>query len=266
MAGPCKTLIGMIHAGALPGTPRADTPIRNLVDRAVEEARTLRDAGFRSLLLENMHDRPYLYGTVGPEITAAMTALAVAVRAAVPDAELGVQVLAAANVEAIAVALASGASFVRAENFAFAQVADEGLMARAEAGPLLRYRRQIGADAVRIVADVKKKHAAHAVTADLSLAEAARACEFFGADVLVVSGVATGRPAAVHDVAEAKSAVAIPVWVGSGVTPENLESLWPHADGFIVGSYLKHDGIWSNPIDRGRAQELVRRFRSLGGA
>ena len=83
--------------------------------------------------------------------------------------------------------------------FVFAHVADEGL-ARAAAGPLLRYRRQIGADHIAVFADIKKKHASHAMTADVSIAEAARAAEFFGADGVIVTGAATGKPVEPADV------------------------------------------------------------------
>ena len=51
----------------------------------------------------------------------------------------------------------------------------------------------------------------------------------------------------------------MPTIVGSGITSENL----PHyadADAFIVGSSIKKDGIWSNPIDPDRALALVRAF------
>ena len=137
---------------------------------AVGEAQVYKAAGFDGLLLENMHDRPYLKGAVGPEIVAALAVVGREVRRAVA-LPLGVQVLAGANHAALAVALGCGASFVRVEGFVFAHVADEGLI-EAAAGELLRYRRHIGADAVRIFADIKKKHASHAITADLSIAEA----------------------------------------------------------------------------------------------
>jgi uncharacterized protein len=251
-----KAVVGMIHVGALPGTPRNAARIEEIVAQAAAEAEIYTRAGVDGLLIENMHDVPYLCGQVGPEIVAGMTAVGVAVRRASP-LPLGVQILAAANHEALATALACGAAFVRVENFAYAHVADEGLMPTAEAGPLLRYRRQIGAEHIAVVADVKKKHSSHAITADVSLAEAAHAIEFFGADGIVVTGVATGQPTAVEDVATVRKAVKIPVCIGSGLTPENLPQLWPHADVFIVGSYLKVGGLWSNAIDAGRLKRFM---------
>lgn len=59
------------------------------------------------LIVENMHDRPYTV-CPGPEVTAVMTAISAAVRRSCPHLALGVQVLSAANQQAIAVALAAG--------------------------------------------------------------------------------------------------------------------------------------------------------------
>src|SRR5437867_8520713 len=162
-----RALIGVIHVGALPGSPSSRLGVEALAESAVREARMLRDAGFHGLIIESMHDRPYLRGTAGTETVAAMAVIAREVRheSRLP---LGVQILAAANREALAVAMASGAAFIRAEAFVFAHVADEGLL-EAGAGELLRYRRAIGAEGVRVFADIKKKHSAHAIPADVSL-------------------------------------------------------------------------------------------------
>ena len=258
--GAPRALVGMLHVSALPGTPRASESLDAIIERAVGEARVYRDAGFHGVMIENMHDRPYLNRAVGPEIVAAITAIAAEVRRAMP-LPLGIQVLAGANREALAVALASGASFIRAEGFVFAHVADEGVI-EADAGALLRYRRAIGAEQVRVLADVKKKHAAHALTADVDLVETARAAAFFLADGVVVTGVATGRPADPVEVRAVRDAVDVPVLVGSGVTPDNIGSF--DADGFIVGSSVKHGGCWSNALDRARVEAIARGFAATG--
>ncbi|MGE0455678.1 MAG: BtpA/SgcQ family protein [Vicinamibacteria bacterium] len=255
--GSRRALIGMVHVGALPGTPRSNAPIEQLAEEAVAEARLLAANGFHSVMLENMHDRPYLRRGVGPEVVAAMAVIGREVRRAVP-LPLGVQLLAGANREALSVALACGAAFVRAEGFVFAHVADEGLI-ESDAGELLRFRRAIGAEAIAVFADVKKKHSAHALTADVGLAETARAAEFFLADAVVVTGASTGRPARPEDVAEVAGAVAIPVLVGSGATPENVRG-YAAADGIIVGSALKRDGLWSNPLDPARVAAMRAAF------
>jgi uncharacterized protein len=254
---PPKALIGMVHVRALPGSPRGHLSIDEIVSIAADEARLLADTGFDAVIIENMHDRPYVHGDHGPETVAAMTRVGLAVRDAAPDLPLGVQILSGGNREAVAIAAAVGASFIRCENFVFAHVADEGVLLRAEAGTLLRYRKQIGAESVRIFADIKKKHASHAITADVSIAEAAEAAEFFGADGVIVTGTATGRPAALEEVAAVADATDLPLLVGSGVTPELAASLLRHADGVIVGSAIKQGGLWSNPIDADRCRAMV---------
>lgn len=266
---PAPSLIGVVHVGALPGTPRAAESLPRVVARAVADARAYHAAGFDALVVENMHDRPYLRGGVGPEIVAAMTAVGLAVRAAVP-LPLGVQILAGANREALAVALACGAEFVRVEGFVFAHVADEGII-ESSAAELLRYRRAIGAEHVRVYADIKKKHSAHAITADVPLVDTAHAAEFFLADGVVVSGTETGRPTAPEEVEAVAGAVRIPVLVGSGVTPENAGA-YGRAAGLIVGSWVKREGHWANDVDPGRAATLAEAYRravqasSSGGA
>jgi membrane complex biogenesis BtpA family protein len=258
--GAPRALIGMIHVGALPGTPAAHHAIDKLVLDAVAEARVYRDAGFTALAIENMHDRPYVKGPAGPEIVAAMTAVGREIKRET-GLPLGVQVLAGANREAIAVAHACGAEFVRVEGYVFAHVADEGILESC-AGDLLRYRRAIGAVRVRVFADIKKKHSAHAITADVTLAETAKAAEFFLADGVIVTGTATGEPASEADVADVVAAVKTPVLVGSGLTPANLARYAP-AHGFIVGSSVKVGGLWSNALDRAAVDAVARAFAAL---
>ena len=255
-----RALIGVVHLHALPGTPANKLELAAIASIAVNEARLYRNAGFHAVLIENTHDRPYLKASVGPEIVAAMSVVGAEVRRSV-ELPLGIQILAGANSSAVAVALSCGASFVRVEGFVFAHVADEGLI-ESSAGALLRYRRAIGADHIRVFADVKKKHSAHAITADVDIAETARAAEFFLVDGVIVSGLATGQPAEPNEVAAVARAVSVPTLVGSGITAENIRR-FPDADAFIVGSSIKQDGLWSNPIDQRRTNELARAFKAL---
>jgi membrane complex biogenesis BtpA family protein len=258
--GAPRALIGVIHVQALPGTPSSRVGIEAIVDAAAGEARLYADAGFHAVAIENMHDRPYLKREVGPEIVAGMTAVGRELRRSVSLA-LGVQVLAGANRAALAVAHACGACFVRVEGFVFAHVADEGLI-ESDAGELLRYRRAIGADAVRVFADVKKKHSAHALTADVDIVETARAAEFFQADGVLVTGTSTGQPADASEVRAVSQAVSVPTLVGSGITAENVVQ-YAAADAFIVGSSLKREGRWTEPLEPDRLLALRRAFDAL---
>lgn len=250
-----KPVVGVIHVGALPGTPRGSQTVSELVISARSEAKIYRECGVDGIIIENMHDVPYLRGEVGPEIVAAMTAIATEVKTEC-GLPVGIQILAGANIEAMAVAHAAGLDFIRAEGYAYAHVADEGLI-QASAAKLLRYRRMIGATRVQVWADVKKKHSAHAITADVSLGATAETVEFMGADCVIVTGNVTGEAPKVADVQEAKSHCHLPILLGSGISETNVTDFYREADGFIIGSAFKVDGLWSNTIDPSRVTRFI---------
>lgn len=257
-----KAIIGMIHVDALPGTPRFSSALPAIIAKAKTEAEIYQKAGIDMLAIENMHDLPYLSQTVGPEIVAAMAVIGYEVKKAT-GLRCGVQILAGANIESLAVAQAAGLDFVRVEGFVFAHVADEGLIT-ASAGSLMRYRRQIGGDKILVLSDIKKKHSAHALTADLDIAEIARAAEFFLSDGVIVTGASTGAFASLEELQRVKNAVTIPVLVGSGITIENVADYLAIADALIVGSYFKKGGHWSQAVDFERVRrfmEIVRQLR-----
>ena len=244
-------LVGMVHCLALPGSPGWGGDMKAVLARAESDATALLAGGCDAILVENMGDLPFLRGHVAPETTAAMAV--VAHRLAALGAPIGIQLLAAANREALGVAVAAGAQFIRVEGFAYGHLADEGWI-DACAGPLLRTKATLKTP-IEIWADVQKKHAAHAMTADLGLAELAKGATFCGADVVILSGKATGSPTSSEDV-EAASATGCPVAVGSGVTPENAALLSAISDALIVGSFLKVDGHWKNPVDSSRVTAI----------
>lgn len=247
----------MVHVGAMAGTPRCAHGIQEIADRARKEATLLAEGGFDAVIIENMHDVPYLRREVGPEVVAGMSIVASAVRDAVA-CPVGVQILAGANREAVAVAHAAGLGFIRAEGFVYAAVADEGILEEADAGRLMRYRKMIGAEDVRVICDIKKKHSAHSITADVTLAETVRAAEFFCADGVIVTGVSTGRPTSLDDLREVRQATKLPVAVGSGATPDTLRELFEYADAVIIGSWYKAGGRWENDPDPARVEQLVK--------
>lgn len=251
----------MVHIGALPGTPRNTMKINAIISEALRETLILTEGGVDAIMIENMHDRPYLNRNAGPETVAVMTAVATQIKQAF-NIPLGIQILAGANKEALAVALAAGFDFIRAEGFVFGHLADEGWM-NSDAGELLRYRKQIGAEHISIFTDVKKKHSAHALTNDISIVETAKAAEFFLSDGVIVTGSATGVKASVIEVREVKAAIKVPVIIGSGIDSENIQEFWDYADAFIVGSSLKKDGNWENEVDKSRVVKLMEKVNIL---
>ncbi|HEX8922704.1 MAG TPA: BtpA/SgcQ family protein [Pyrinomonadaceae bacterium] len=258
-----KPVIGMIHLDALPGTPVSKLTVGELTELALGEARIYRECGVDAVMIENTHDTPYQRAAVGAEIIAAMAVIgrSVKIESKLPT---GVQVLAAANTQALAVAHAAGLDFIRAEGYAFAHVADEGLI-ESSAADVLRYRRMLAAERIQVWADIKKKHSSHAITADISLGEMAAAVEFMRGDAVIVTGGVTGEPPRLDDMRVAKARTSLPVLLGSGVNSDNLADYYALADGFIVGSAFKAEGHWANPIERTRVERFMAKVQKLRG-
>ena len=251
-----KPIIAMIHTGPSPGV-RGYLCIQSAVERAVAEAEVYLAAGVDGIMIENMHDFPCVHEReMGPEVAAFMTRVAYAVKRRARYTPVGIQVLFQGNKTALAVALAAGCDFVRAEGWTHTHISDKGLC-DASAGTVLRYRNQIDANQIPVFADIKKKHAAHTLTADVSITEMAQCMELHQADALVVTGGHTGEAPALEDVQAVSEATALPLLVGSGTTPDNYGEFYPYADGFIVGSILKEGGRWDAPVCSRRVERLV---------
>jgi predicted TIM-barrel enzyme len=109
---------------------------------------------------------------------------------------------------------------------------------------------------VLVFGDIKKKHSAHAITADVDIVETAKAAEFFSIDGVVVSGAATGSPTDPGEVQAVSGAVSVPTIIGSGITADNI-ARYPGADAFFVGSSVKSDGVWSGRLDAARVREIA---------
>jgi len=240
-----------------PGSPRYDgRPIQEIYDAALRDCLAYAEGGIDGLIIENHGDVPFLRPQdIGHETAAFMTA--VTTRAiAETGLPTGINVLANAPVPAFAVAAASGASFIRVNQWANAYVANEGFL-DGEAALALRYRRQISAGDVAVFADSHVKHGAHAITGDRTVTELTRDLEFFDADAIIATGQRTGDAASDEELTEVTSATGLPVLVGSGVTRENAQRILAKANGVIIGSSLKRDGVWWNEVETARVQDFM---------
>jgi len=259
--GITKPIIGMVHVNALPGTPNYKGNIKNIIARAVQEAIIYKNSGIDAIAIENMHDVPYLKNTVGHEISTLMSIIAyeVKIKTQLP---IGIQILAGANKEALAAAHSAGIDFIRAEGFVFAHVADEGII-ESNAGEILRYRKQIGADNIMVFTDIKKKHSSHSITNDVPIEDTAHAAEFFLSDGLIITGTATGKEADIDEINSVKRITKLPVIIGSGVTLKNVDIYLQNCNAMIIGSYFKKYGNWKNMVDADRVKTFMKKINKL---
>jgi membrane complex biogenesis BtpA family protein len=253
----------MVHLLPLPGSPRYAGDAQAILDAARRDALALAEGGVHAVMVENFGDVPFFPTAVPSEVIARMSVIVARLRDALgASMPLGVNVLRNDGIGALAVAHAAGASFVRVNVLCGARVTDQGVI-QGIAHDLLRKRVALGATTgVRIFADVDVKHSQPLAGRELSLEDEVADTLHRGlADALIVSGTGTGRGTDPDHVRRAKLAAtgAAPVFVGSGVTPQTVGALLPHADGFIVGTAFKRGGRVEEPVEVGRVKELVAR-------
>jgi membrane complex biogenesis BtpA family protein len=255
--GKRRVVIGVIHARPLPGAPDYEgEPVEDLFAAAIEDGRRYAAGGVDGLIVENHGDIPFLKpDEIGRETAAMMAVMADRVRREI-GLPLGINVLANGALAAIAVAKAAGAGFIRVNQWANAYVANEGIV-EGPAARATRYRTWLRARDLRIFADVHVKHGAHAIVSDRSIAELTRDVEFFDADVAIATGQRTGDATTLDEVRAIKEATTLPVVVGSGVSVDNVGDILSVADGVIVASSLKRDGVWWNEVETDRVAALM---------
>ena len=228
-----KPLIGMIALPPLPGYP-AYLTIDALVDAALADLAALEQGGVDGVLVENDFDQPHTL-VAGPEVIAAMARVTreVVSRARVP---VGIEVLLNDWRGSLAVAAATGATFIRLDFFVDRVHSKLGVI-EPDPAAILRYRQEIRAESVQIFADLQVKYSTP-VGGPKPMAQSAREAAAAGADAVIVTGTETGigpTPAALADA----RAGGVPVLVGSGLSPANAPALGPLADGYIVGTSLR---------------------------
>lgn len=252
-------VIGMVHLLPLPGAPRWAGAMSAVLDRATADARSLQDGGVDAVLIENYGDVPFHPVAVEPVTIAAMTRAVEAVQR-VTDLPVGVNVLRNDAAAALAIAAATGATFIRVNVHTGGMHTDQGWI-EGRAAETLRLRERIAPD-VAILADVLVKHAT--APAGVELAEAARDTWHRGlADALIVTGRATGDATDLTRVRAVREAVPdAPVLVGSGVTAETVGAVMDaRLGGAIVGSAFEEEGVAGRPVDVERVRRLMERAR-----
>jgi membrane complex biogenesis BtpA family protein len=250
-----KPVIGMIHLPALPGAPGFSGDAGAIKSAVLRDVEALIQGGVHGLMMENFGDAPFFPGRVPTHVVAWMTAIACEIRrrAQLP---LGINVLRNDGQSALAVASACGADYIRVNVLCGARVTDQGLI-QGIAHDLLRERAMLEANYVRIFADVDVKHSA-ALAPRAIEDEVDDTIERGMADALVVSGAGTGKPTELEKVRAVKAAARnVPIFIGSGITARTIRNYLDFADGFIVGTAFKKDGIATNAVEVERVKALL---------
>ena len=257
-----KPVIAMLHLAALPGDPAYDSAggVAAVVARAREELEALQSGGVDGVMISNEFSLPYLTKT---EPITAIT-MARIIGELLPDVSVpfGVNVLWDGRAS-IDLAVATGARFVR-EIFTGVYASDFGLW-DTNVGEVARHRARVGGADVKLLFNIVPESAKYLVDRDL---ESITRTTVFATlpDAICVSGATAGSPTDLDALRTVKAAAGdVPVFVNTGVRAENVATQLGVADGAVVGTYFKADGVFENRAQKSRVEELMsaaREFRA----
>lgn len=256
-----KPIIGMVHVPALPGSYQYDAAkgMRAIREKARKDALIMQEHGVDGVMFCNEYDRPYTF-KIHPTSIAAMTDCIsrVAEELTIP---YGVNML-WDPIATVSVANAVDAHFVR-EVFTGVYASDMGLW-QPDIHEVRKILRDVGNDKLELFANIVPEFCGSLDVRPLkAVARSVVTSSLF--NVLLISGLTAGMEADLDIICEVKSVVPeAAVLVNTGVRINTVEKYLSVADGGIVGTYFKKDGITWNDADPERVKnfmQVVRDFR-----
>ena len=256
-------IIGVVHLLPLPTSARWGGSLKAVIERAEQEATALAAGGIDGIIVENFFDAPFTKDQVNPAVISAMTLIVDRLMNLVV-VPVGINLLRNDAKGALAIASCVNAQFIRVNVLNGIMATDQGLI-EGNAHEILRFRRELGSD-IAIFADVLVKHARPLGTPNLTTA-VQDTIERSLADAVILSGWATGSPPTIEDLELATAAAkGTPVLIGSGANWDNIGQLMQAADGAIVASSLKRQGMIHETIDPIRVAQFIEAAREVSAA
>ena len=255
-----KPIIGMCHLNALPGDPSFDKQggMSEVIDWARRDLLALQNGGIDAVMFSNEFSLPYLTRVE----TVTVAAMARIIGELMPDigVTFGVNVLWDPTAS-LDLAVSTGARFVR-EIFTGVYASDFGLW-NTNCGAVVRHQHAIGAKDVKLLFNIVPEAAQY--LADRDIVDIAKSTVFNNRpDALCVSGLTAGRLADTQILKNVKDAVAdTPVFANTGLRLENAAEQLAIADGAVVGTTFKYDGVFENHVDHNRVQAFMDQVKAI---
>jgi membrane complex biogenesis BtpA family protein len=238
--GTKKVVLGMVHLGALPGTPFAAAGGYGAVrEKALRDALALQAGGADGCVVQNAGDRVFAIDDADPVIVAAMADIVRAIAEATgPEFQIGVQILRNDLKGALAIAHVCGGSFLRCGALVGTTVTASGIM-QGDPYDFQAYRTRIGATGVKLIAEIHSMH--FEWLGGRPIGEVARAAKYAGAAAVGVCD--PDEATALRLIGEVRAAAPdLPIVVGGYTDHENVSRLLADADGAIVGGAFEKGG------------------------
>lgn len=255
-----KPIIAMCHLQALPGDPRYNHTrgMSWVLEQAKKDLNALQEGGVNGIMFSNEFSLPYL--TKVQTVTVAAMANIIGELKQEITVPFGVNVL-WDPMASLDLAVSTGAKFVR-EIFTGVYASDFGLW-NTNCGEVVRHQYAIGAHDVKLFFNILPEAAKYLGTRDI--VEIARTTVFnTRPNAICVSGITAGAETNVETIHLVKQAIPETiVFANTGVCVENVEKQLGIADGAIVGTTFKVDGIFENAVDQKRVKAFMQKVKSI---
>jgi membrane complex biogenesis BtpA family protein len=258
--GTDKPIVAMCHMQAMPGDPGFDKVggMKKVLEAARHDLLALQEGGVDAVMFSNEFSLPYLT-SVKTETVAAMARV---IGELMPEISIpfGVNVLWDPK-QSLSLAVATGAKFIR-EIITGVYASDFGLW-NTNVGETVRHQYAIGAENVKLLYNIVPEAARY--LADRDIVSIARSTVFNNKpDALCVSGLTAGTETDSQILQKVKNAVPnTVVFANTGVRLENVENQLSIADGAVVGTTFKKDGIFENAVDAARVKKFMDKVKSF---
>jgi len=255
-----KPIIAMCHLNALPGDPYYDpqTGMKGIIDWARKDLNALQNGGVDAVMFSNEFSLPYL--TSVETVTVAVMARVIGELMTKIRIPFGVNVL-WDPARSLDLAVATGAKFVR-EIFSGVYASDFGLW-NTNTGKVVRHQRAISAQDVKLLFNIVPEAAVYLQERDI-VAIAKSTVFNHRPDALCVSGLTAGVETDAQTLKRVKEAVPdTVVFANTGLRISNVEKQLAIADGAVVGTTFKYDGVFENHVDESRVREFMDKVKSI---
>lgn len=249
-----KPIIAMCHLQPLPGDPYYDrgSGLAKVVDSAWEDLCALQDNGVDGIMFSNEFSLPYLT-SIKPVTVASMARV-------IGELEKEIRIPFGVNclwdpIASLDLAVAVDAKFIR-EIITGVYASDFGLW-NTSVGETVRHKHSVGAEGVKLLYNIVPEAAAY--LGNRNIVDIAKSTVFnCRPDALCVSGLTAGIETDMQTLKNVKDAVPKTVVLSNtGCKKENISLQLAVADGAVVATTFKRDGIFENAVDGHRVQEFM---------
>ena len=260
--GKDKAIIGLCHLIALPGDPLYDEEggMEKVYQLAKNDVLALQEGGIDGIQFTNEFSLPYT-SKANFETVSAMSHIIGRLK---PDLQVpfGVNCIGDA-IATIGLCATTGASFTRG-SFHGTWATNGGLM-NSTCDQVYRLRNNLRYNDLKLVHYVLPESSADIGNRDI--VQSLKTHVFLNSpDALGVAGTVAGQPVDINLLDKFKKEYkSIPLFAVTGVGVDNAKEIMAHADAAFVGTSLKIDGVFSNPIDIERVKSLMEIMAEITG-